>query len=124
MISDWLKGRGRSFRFAFEGLAVLWKGEPNTHIHAFFTVAAVVCGFLFRLSFSEWCAVLIVIGMVWCAEAFNTAIEHCVDLATNEIQPHAKAAKDVAAGAVLLAAFTSVVVGLIIFLPKFLNLLH
>ena len=122
MISEKLRARGRSFRHAFDGIFCLWKEEPNTRIHLFFTVAAVFCGFFFRISMTEWLAVILLVGGVWSAETFNSAIERCVDLTTTEKHPLAKAAKDLAAGAVLLLAFTSVVVGVIIFLPKFLAL--
>lgn len=118
MISKFFRSRGRSFRHAFNGIASFYKAETNARIHLFFTTAAVFCGFLFKISAIEWCCVLIVIGMVMTAEAINTAIERNVDLATLERHPLAKDAKDIAAAAVLFSAFISVIVGLLIFLPK------
>jgi diacylglycerol kinase (ATP) len=76
------------------------------------------------LSALEWCAVVLAIGAVWTAEAFNTALEALVDLASPENHPLAARAKDVAAGAVLCASISAVVVGAIVFLPKLATLLR
>jgi len=85
---------------------------------------AILAGFFFKLSLIEWAVILIAIGIVWTMEAINTAVEHTVDLCTSEYNPAAKAAKDAAAAAVLFAAVTSMVLGIVIFLPKFLALIR
>lgn len=121
MISEFLKGRVQSFQHAFDGLKILWPTEINIRIHSVCTGLAVLAGILFRISGIEWVAVVLVIGAVWSAETFNSAIERAVDLSTLEQRPLAKQAKDLAAAAVLIAAITSVIVGLIIFLPKVLS---
>ena len=78
----------------------------------------VIFGFYLKVSNLEWVALIFAIGFVFVAEAFNTAIEIDIDLTSPEYHPYAKDTKDVAAAAVLLSVFTSVIVGLIIFLPK------
>ncbi len=74
-------------------------------------------GFYFHISAMEWIALVFAIGFVLVAEALNTAIEIDIDLTSPEYHPYARDTKDAAAGAVLLAVFVSIIVGLIIFLP-------
>lgn len=113
-----LHARGRSFRFAFEGIRDFFKSEPNAWIHLVATVVAIDLSFILEISLSEWFAIIIVIGMVWTAEMFNTSIEKIMDLVSPEKSPRVKFIKDVSAGAVLVAAFTALITGLIIFIPK------
>ena len=108
----------KSFGYAFTGLYELIRSEPNTRIHLFATVCALIAGILFRISKSEWCVILMVIALVWTAEAFNTAIEKLTDHLFPEYHETARFAKDVAAGAVLVCAIAALVCGLIIFIPK------
>lgn len=107
----------RSFRYAMEGLvtAVL---EQNFRFHLVSAIVVMMAGFLTGLSIVEWCIIILVIAFVIGTELINTAIERVVDLASPEIHPLAKQAKDVAAGAVLVFALASVIIGLLIFLPK------
>ena len=107
-----------SFKYAFEGVLYVLKTQPNMKIHFAVGLLAVIAGFFFRLSACEWLALVIVIGFVMILEVVNTAVETLVDLYTEEYHHLAKISKDTAAGAVLLMAIVSVVVGLIIFLPK------
>ena len=88
----------------------------------FFTIAVIIAGFLLKVDSVEWCILLITIASVWTAESLNAALERNVDLVTIEKKPLAKEAKDLAAGAVLIFAAASVVIGLIIFLPKIIVL--
>ena len=120
MISKYIKGRLNSFKYAFSGIAELWKKEKNTRIYLFFTIAVLLAGVIFRIKVSEWIILIWIIGAIWSAEAVNSAVERTVDLSTSEQKPLAKAAKDLAAGAVLILAICSVIIGLIIFLPKLL----
>lgn len=90
----------------------------------FFTIIVIIAAFLLKVSSVEFCILIFIIGAVWCAEAVNSAVERVVDLVTSEKKPLAKAAKDLAAGAVLILAITSVFIGLIIFLPKILAFLY
>ena len=118
MISDYLKKKIKSFKYAFTGIAELWKHESNTRIHMFFTIVVLIISVLLKVSRTEICILVLIIGAVWSAEAMNSAIERVVDLVTAEKNPIAKAAKDLAAGSVLILAISSVLIGLVIFLPK------
>lgn len=117
------KKRFASFSYAFAGIAALVKGEHNARIHCVVAIAVVVTGILLDISQMEWVAVSLCIGAVLMAEGFNSAIEALADKVCKESDPLIKRAKDIAAGAVLIMAIASVAVGLIIFLPKILNLL-
>ena len=107
----------RSFRYAMEGLITAVQ-EQNFRFHLVSAVIVLMAGLLTGLSIVEWCIIILVIAIVIGTELINTAIERVVDLASPEIHPLAKQAKDVAAGAVLVFALASVIIGLLIFLPK------
>ncbi|MED3661528.1 diacylglycerol kinase family protein [Ureibacillus sp. FSL K6-8385] len=109
----------RSFRFAFEGILLASK-ERNMRFHLVSAVIVVIAGLWTRLSALEWLVLIITIALVIGLEMVNTAIEYVVDMASPDFHPMAKAAKDVAAGAVLVFAIASVIIGLIIFLPKWI----
>jgi diacylglycerol kinase len=111
-----------SFGWAGRGVLVLLRTQANARIHAAATILVVVAGFVSGISRMEWCAVVGAIGLVFTAEGLNTAIEAVVDLASPERHPLAERAKDVAAGAVLLAALTAALIGLLIFGPRVLAL--
>ncbi|MBD5371059.1 MAG: diacylglycerol kinase family protein [Bacteroides sp.] len=121
-IDDWRPGkRAASFKYAFRGIGMLFS-QPNACIHGVVTLGVVVAGFLFHIGVGEWCAVLICIGCVLMAEAFNTALEALADKVSPGFDPLIGRAKDLAAGAVLLMVMAAVAVGLIVFLPKVLDL--
>ena len=122
MISEFFRGRIRAFQYAWAGLRNLWQKEKNTRVYLFFTTAVIIAGFVFRIRMIEWCILVLLIAAVWCAEALNAAVERNVDLVTVEKKPLAKEAKDLAAGAVLILAAASVIIGLMIFLPKIISL--
>lgn len=111
----------KSFSYAFQGLREAFFSERNLQIHLLFSIIVVICGFLFQITKVEWMILLLLIGGIFSFELMNTAIEKVVDLATSEFHPLAKKAKDIAAGAVLIYAIISVIVGIIIFSP-YLNL--
>lgn len=112
-----------SFKYAFEGVHRELKEEQNLKIHILIMILVIIAGFTLKLSPMEWIICIILFGFVIALELINTAIELTVDLAMPEIHPKAKAAKDIAAAAVLVSATCSVIIGLIIFLPKIINLL-
>lgn len=114
-----LSKRIDSFRYACKGLAELFVSQVNARIHLAAAVVVTVCGFRFHISKMEWIAVVLCIALVMSLEAINTALEYLTDLVSPEYHPLAGKAKDVAAAAVLIAAAGAVVVGLIIFTPKF-----
>jgi diacylglycerol kinase (ATP) len=117
-----IKKRIRSFGYAFSGLKTLFREEHNAWIHASATVLVIFAGFLLRISETEWIAVTAAIGMVIAAEAFNSSIERLADVVQPERDGRIKGVKDLAAGAVLACAIAAAVIGLIIFLPKLINL--
>ena len=88
------KRLGRSFRAAFEGIKATYIREQNIKIHTVIAILVVLFGFLLKISYGEWLVCLVLIGLVLMAEFFNTAVEYVVDLASPNIHPLAKAAKD------------------------------
>jgi len=114
---EMLRSRLAAFRYAFQGLGHLWRTQPNTRIHALATVLVVALAWWLRIDAARGALLALVIGLVWMAEAFNTALEAAVDLCSPQPHPLAKVSKDVGAAAVLLAAFTAVAVGLLILGP-------
>ena len=110
--------RGESFKDAVNGLRVFIKTTHNAWIHGFFAILAIYLGFYFHISTTEWLFIVLTIGLVLMAEAFNTALEFDMDLTSPEFHPYAKYTKDIAAGAVLIMSFIAVIIGLIIFVPK------
>ena len=116
------KDRIRSFRHAGNGLRVLVSGQHNAWIHATLTGVAIGLGFALRISGLEWCAIVIVIALVWVAEGCNTALELLADAAVPEQNEKIGQAKDTAAGAVLVAAIAAATVAAIVFLPRLLAL--
>ncbi len=113
-----IKRLGRSFKAAFEGIGATYKREQNIKIHTVVAVLVVVFGFLLDITYAEWLVCLVLIGFVLMAEFFNTAIEYVVDLASPNIHPLAKAAKDTASAGVLMMAILAAIIGGIIFFPK------
>ena len=117
-----LTKRIKSFGYAFQGLCDLVKLEPNARIHLVATICALFLGYFLKISYLEWCVILIVIALVWAAEAFNTVIEKLVDHLFKDHHETARIAKDISAGAVLICSLVALVCGLLIFLPKVLAL--
>lgn len=115
------KKRGLSFKYALTGLKSFITKEHNAWIHTGATAFVLILGFTFHLSFYEWIAIVFCIGLVFAAEAFNTAIERLVNLVSPEFNRAAGDVKDIAAGAVLICAVTAAIIGLLIFLPKVIS---
>ena len=113
-----MKKRIQSFGYAFRGIGHVVVSEANMKIHLVITSLVIIGGVVFAISLTEWMFCLLCIGLVVSAEMINTAIEDVVDLASPELHPLAGKAKDIAAGAVLICAIISVVIGLLIFVPK------
>ena len=123
MPNSYLTGRLRSFGHALRGLKVLVQTQHNARIHAVATALVVAAGALLRISPNDWALIALAVACVWAAEALNTAIEFVVDLVSPDRHPLAAKAKDVAAGAVLVAAIGAAVVGAIVFGPHILKML-
>jgi len=110
--------RAKSFTFAFRGIGLLFRTQHNSWVQLFFTFLIVFLGVFFGISSTEWIFIVLSIGLVLSAEAFNTAFEFDIDLTSPTYHPYARDTKDVAAGAVLITTTMAIIVGLIIFLPK------
>lgn len=111
-----------SFKFAGTGIISAFKSELNMQIHFCVMLLVIVCGIAFKISMIEWQVCIVLFGIVLAAEIFNTAIETVVDLVMPNINEKAKLAKDLSAGAVLVIAISSALVGFTIFIPKVLEL--
>ncbi len=107
----------RSFTHAGRGIWIFFKTTPNTWIHMGILSGAIALGAYFSITATEWMFLVFAGGFVFVAEAFNTAIEIDINLTSPEYHPYAKDTKDVAAGAVLLASLTALIIGIFIFIP-------
>lgn len=107
--------RAKSFSYAGRGLWIFLKTTHNAWVHLVVLAIAVALGFYFDISHTDWMLLVFAGGMVLAAEAFNTAVEIDVDLTSPTYHPYARDTKDVAAGAVLIAAVTALVIGIGIF---------
>ena len=113
----------KSFGFAAEGIRTEFKKGRNFRIQILIGIIALILGAIFKISPTEWFDLIIVIASVLILELINTAVEAIVDMVSPDINPKAKIAKDVSAGAVLVASIASVAVGILIFLPKILQII-
>jgi diacylglycerol kinase (ATP) len=117
-----LRERAYSFRHAIRGIGIVIRTQPNAWIHLVATLAVVIAGKLLEVSRGEWLALVIAIGLVWTAEALNTAIEFLADEITLERRDRLGLAKDTGAAGVLLASIAAAIMGFIIFVPHILAL--
>ena len=113
----------KSFGYAWAGIRSCFQSEPNFRIHTALAIVALLFSIVFKISTNEWIAVCFCIAFVLIMEMLNTAIEKLCDVVHKEVHPGIKKVKDIAAGAVLIAAFFSAITGAIIFLPKIINLI-
>jgi diacylglycerol kinase len=116
--------RIKSFGNAFRGIFFAFKTQHNIWIHSLAIVVVVIAGFIFKLDAMEWGLVVLAIGLVLAAEMINTAMEWLMDLVSPGYSEKAGLIKDAAAGAVLVAAVISVIIGIIVFLPKIIELIR
>ena len=114
--------RAKSFTHAFRGVGIVFRTQHNAWVHLFVALVVILLGFWLKISHVEWMILILAIGSVLVAEAFNTAIEIDIDLTSPDHHPYARDTKDVSAGAVLISAVIAIIVGLIIFLPKIIIL--
>lgn len=112
-----------SFKYAFDGIKTALKTERNMKIHITIMILVIIAGIILKISKLEWIICVILFTMVILSELFNTAVETVVDMITAQKNEKAKIAKDVSAGAVLISAIGSAIIGLIIFLPKIYELI-
>jgi diacylglycerol kinase (ATP) len=107
-----------SFNYAFEGIIHVLRTQRNMRIHLVVAAAVLVLAFAVGVSKFELIALLLAIAFVLIAEMVNTALEHAIDVATTSFDPMAKLAKDIAAGAVLIATATAVAIGYVVFVSR------
>lgn len=118
------RSRFRSFRYALKGLRTLFQGEPNAWIHLAAAAGVLVGAWVLDFSTVEWVLIIFAIGIVFAAEALNSAIEALCDYACKEHNEMIGRSKDLAAAGVLIAALTAAAIGLILFVPKIIVLLQ
>jgi diacylglycerol kinase len=112
-----------NIRYALNGIRIAWREEFSFRVQIAVMIAVLVLGWFFGISKTEWFMVLITIGFVLSAEAFNTALEELCDKFKTDPDPHIAKIKDLSAAAVLIASLAAFVVGLIIFLPYLSSLI-
>jgi diacylglycerol kinase len=113
-----VKGRMKSFRYAWEGIWRFVRSEHNAWLHILGTIIVFVAASLVQVNKMELLALVFAIGFVWVAEIFNTCVERIMDFISVKQDAEIKFIKDLAAGAVLIAAITALAVGGIVFIPK------
>ena len=111
----------KSFVYAFQGIFNTIRTERNIKIHCAAAILVTIFGIWLQISKTEWMICFILFGLILALELVNTAVEATVDLFTEERKPLAKKAKDAAAGAVLIVAIFAAVIGILIFIPKLLD---
>jgi diacylglycerol kinase len=108
----------KSFGWALKGLVVFFKTEVKAKIHSIFVALVVVSGLYFKLSISEWCLICLTIGLVFISEIFNTILEKTADTIPDKYDRSRGTIKDMGAGAVLFSSVVSIIIGMLIFIPK------
>ncbi|MBP6230544.1 MAG: diacylglycerol kinase family protein [Paludibacteraceae bacterium] len=120
-MKKFLQKQVRSFQNAFRGIGIACVHELHCKVHLLAMTMVIIAGFAFAVTNYEWIALLLCIAIVVCLELVNTSLEHLVDIVSPNIQTQARNAKDIAAGAVLVASIIGIIVASIIFIPKIAN---
>ncbi len=120
-MKDFFVSRIHSFGHAFAGMKYVLKTQKNAYIHTFATIIVIMVALWLQIASVPFAILILTIGTVWMAEFINTSLEAVVDLASPEKHPLAKVGKDVGAAAVLIAALSSVVIGIVILGPSLLT---
>jgi len=113
----------KSLNHAIDGFRYLYGTQNNVRIHFIITIGIIILSILLGISIIEWGLIFLAMGLVWITESFNTVYERMFDLVDPTINPLVKIGKDVSAAAVLISAFVSIIVGIMIFLPRILSIL-
>lgn len=117
-----LEKRVESFKYALNGLKIVFIEEHNARIHLIVSLIVIACGFIFHIATVEWMIICFAIGLVISMEIINSAIENLSDFVSPEYHKLIKKVKDLSAAAVLVCTISSVVIGILIFLPKIAHL--
>jgi len=118
-----LRKRLNSFHFALNGLKNLIKNEHNARIHFVALICVIGLGIFLKIELSEWIAITIVSGLVILTELLNTAVERLADFVESDFNEKIGLIKDYCAGAVLISAMISIIVGGLIFIPKIIEMI-
>jgi len=119
MIKGFFLSRLKSFKYAFSGWWFVIRTQRNAWIHMVVSIAVILLSFFLHITAISWALIFLAIALVWIAEFLNTALEAVVDLASNHQQDDlARVGKDVGAAAVLIAAVTSIIIGLLVLGPS------
>jgi diacylglycerol kinase len=113
-----IRDRLKSFTYAFQGWKVLIENEHNARIHLVAAILAIIAGFALKISLMEWIVIALCIGLVFAAEAFNSALEYICNFVSPQYHELIKKIKDLSALAVLFIAAAAFISGLLIFVPK------
>lgn len=116
---SFLRARLRGVGFAAKGAFMLLRHEASIKAQAVIAVLVTIAGFYFNLSATEWIMQIFAIGLVISAEGLNTAIEEMANFVQPDFDKKIGYIKDIAAGAVFLSALTAIIIGCIIYIPKF-----
>lgn len=119
-----IRRRAHSFKYAFNGLRLLFLEEHNSRIHLVAALCAILAGILFKISLFEWIALTFAIGLVFVVETVNSSIENTADLIGLEKNNKIKRIKDLSAAAVLISAICALVIGALVFIPRIISLLQ
>ena len=111
-----------SFRFSWDGLKYAYKYEQSMTIHLVCTIFVIILGIWLKISALEWAICILGLGIIMAIELLNTAVEAVVDIASPEIHPLAKIAKDTASASVGVFSFITILVDCFIFIPKIILL--
>ncbi len=123
-MNQWKNGKWiDAFKNSINGFKNVLRNERNIKIEFVFAIIAIIVGFLLKISQIEFAIIIIVIFIVFIAEFLNTAVENTVDMMSMEYNEKAKNAKDIASAAVSISAVLSIIIGVIIFLPKLIHLI-
>jgi diacylglycerol kinase len=115
---DFFRSRIKAFGYAFSGWWYVIRTQRNAWIHMVVSIAVILVSLILHISPTSWAVILLAIALVWIAEFLNTALEAVVDLASNRQQHElARLGKDVGAAAVLIAAISSAIIGLLVLGP-------
>jgi diacylglycerol kinase len=118
-----IKKRAKSFKYAFNGIRLLFLEEHNSRIHAVAAICAICAGIILKILIFEWIALSFAIGFVFVVETINSSIENTADLISLEKSNRIKKIKDLSAAAVLISSLTALVIGGLIFIPKIVSLI-
>lgn len=119
-----LMDRVKSLKFAVNGIKLLLKNEHNARVHLLIALIVIIASYVFSIDAAEFMFIIISIGLVFIVELLNTAIENIANFVEPKWNEKIGEIKDYAAGAVLVSAIVSIIIGLIIFIPKILNVFN